>query len=448
MCVAFYFGVVDAECVVDPISGETISGKNRDKCDTGSDCCSTICEVPKLLDLEKKRALWTVKDVGVLESPVVKIGVDKIQGKTPLGQLLVDFAHNSTIHGLNHLAVPRRHICERCFLGGTIIISLILLILLSLQPWERYQHDATVISLDNNYRNFDVTIPSFTLCPVNPVNETKFKTVFKKYWFANNSRIIPEVNPPDRQYYNFHNKKFNIVSGLPKIDTKIEVHYPDEIFLKPRLNLESQRQYKLDIFVDEFNSSSQVRLLVPQQRHCKFLNDGGLKMWPVYTLNMCILECKYNQMYKACGCHPHFARPMKGIPVCNASQLRCIGTSDPPVYLIKNEYKECGCFVNCNSAFYTINSNKFKLTKEFGNISAAHMLLNIPLRKFIRNQIFGWNDFLISVGGACNLLLGASLISVVEVIYYASLRLCCYYRYLKVQKNRRITVTNNLFKKE
>lgn len=64
-------------------------------------------------DLERKRALWTVKDVGVLESPVVKIGVDKIQGKTPLGRFLVDFAHNSTIHGLNHLAVPRRHICER-----------------------------------------------------------------------------------------------------------------------------------------------------------------------------------------------------------------------------------------------------------------------------------------------------------------------------------------------
>lgn len=68
----------------------------------------------------------------------------------------------------------------RCFLGGAIIISLILLIFLSLQPWERYQYDATVISLDNNYRNFDVTIPSYTLCPINLINETKFETVFEK----------------------------------------------------------------------------------------------------------------------------------------------------------------------------------------------------------------------------------------------------------------------------
>ena len=64
-------------------------------------------------DFEKKRALRPVKNVGVLEPPVAEIGVEKMQAKTPLGRLLVDFANNSTIHGLNHLAVPRRHICER-----------------------------------------------------------------------------------------------------------------------------------------------------------------------------------------------------------------------------------------------------------------------------------------------------------------------------------------------
>lgn len=53
MCVAFYIGAVDAECVVDPDTGDIISGKNRDKCDSGSDCCSTVCDIPKLLGTSK-----------------------------------------------------------------------------------------------------------------------------------------------------------------------------------------------------------------------------------------------------------------------------------------------------------------------------------------------------------------------------------------------------------
>lgn len=43
----------------------------------------------------------------------VQMGMDKIRAKTVLGKYLVDFASSSSIHGLNHMTAPRRHIIER-----------------------------------------------------------------------------------------------------------------------------------------------------------------------------------------------------------------------------------------------------------------------------------------------------------------------------------------------
>ena len=77
-------------------------------------------------DLEKRRIFWTAKDLGILEYPVVQIGVDKIQAKTPLGRFFTDFANNSTIHGINHLAAPRRHICEKQVLKSLHISNVLI----------------------------------------------------------------------------------------------------------------------------------------------------------------------------------------------------------------------------------------------------------------------------------------------------------------------------------
>lgn len=51
-----------------------------------------------------------------------------------------------------------------------------------------------------------------------------------------------------------------------------------------------------------------------------------------------------------------------------------------------------------------------------------------------RSELYGLTDFLANCGGLMGLLMGASFLSVVELIYFFSLRLCCN---LRTRMNRK-----------
>lgn len=60
--------------------------------------------------------------------------------------------------------------------------------------------------------------------------------------------------------------------------------------------------------ISEIKTAAKVRELRVHQRKCKFFSDGGLKVWPVYTWNMCVEECRMRVIQDRCKCRPHFAR--------------------------------------------------------------------------------------------------------------------------------------------
>ena len=60
--------------------------------------------------------------------------------------------------------------------------------------------------------------------------------------------------------------------------------------------------------ISKIKTKQNVKDLSVHQRKCKFFNDGGLKTWPVYTTNMCLMECRMKVIQDKCNCRPHFAR--------------------------------------------------------------------------------------------------------------------------------------------
>lgn len=58
-----------------------------------------------------------------------------------------------------------------------------------------------------------------------------------------------------------------------------------------------------------------------------------------------------------------------------------------------------------------------------------------------RSELYGQTDFLANCGGLLGLFMGVSLLSIVEIIYFCTLRLCCNLRNraLRKRKSRRIT---------
>lgn len=58
-----------------------------------------------------------------------------------------------------------------------------------------------------------------------------------------------------------------------------------------------------------------------------------------------------------------------------------------------------------------------------------------------RSELYGPTDFLANCGGLLGLFMGVSLLSIVEMIYYCTLRLCCN---LRGRRNRKIAARNKI----
>lgn len=78
----------------------------------------------------------------------------------------------------------------------------------------------------------------------------------------------------------------------------------------PMKFMREQTGERVIMSLSEIKTEEKVRELKVHQRHCKFQNDGGLKTWPVYTKDMCKIECRMRVIEDHCNCRPHFARPI------------------------------------------------------------------------------------------------------------------------------------------
>ncbi|XP_039286817.1 sodium channel protein Nach-like isoform X2 [Nilaparvata lugens] len=72
---------------------------------------------------------------------------------------------NSSIHGFNHLADKRRHIIEYILWFIGILLGVFGIFWLSQSTWYHYQNNPTVVSIENNYQEWNTIFPSITVCP-------------------------------------------------------------------------------------------------------------------------------------------------------------------------------------------------------------------------------------------------------------------------------------------
>lgn len=60
----------------------------------------------------------------------------------------------------------------------------------------------------------------------------------------------------------------------------------------------------------EIRTSPDAKQLTISQRQCRFANEAdSLASSPVYSYNLCHMECRKNLIRSMCGCVPHFYRP-------------------------------------------------------------------------------------------------------------------------------------------
>ncbi|XP_054267290.1 pickpocket protein 28-like [Macrosteles quadrilineatus] len=231
---------------------------------------------------------------------------------------------------------------------------------------------------------------------------------------------------------------------------KIKLHNPAEI---PQIG-ESYFRVPLDseivlsVKANMMTTSESLLNYSPNKRQCFFPFERYLKYFKVYTQNNCQLECLTNYTLHQCNCVKFYMPRSANTQICGAGQKNCtinaldslnIQQITEAMHELDFEGK-CNCLPSCTSILYDAETSQapFDYKAVFGaykenetdpeivGVRLSRVSIYFKESQFItsrRRELIGYADFLSQCGGLLGLFSGFSIMSLVEIIYYVTLRL-------------------------
>ncbi|PSN55272.1 hypothetical protein C0J52_05822 [Blattella germanica] len=207
-----------------------------------------------------------------------------------------------------------------------------------------------------------------------------------------------------------------------------------------------------------------VRNLAPKERNCIFPDERQLTIYHTYTQPGCLTECRINFIVKECGCTPYyFDLNHDQTPECNLSELRCIANHSLDLRFFRppdgtrgfSEWSSLDCLhclPTCHETVYNLESslsqdNNPMLSTSRGYLDVYYKDLGVV--KYHRSLMFDKMQLIVSFGGIAGLFLGVSLLSVVELFYYAiKLLIATYYELISLNSKPQQTIKQNSYTSE
>ncbi|XP_055305980.1 pickpocket protein 28-like [Sitodiplosis mosellana] len=188
-------------------------------------------------------------------------------------------------------------------------------------------------------------------------------------------------------------------------------------------------------------TSNGLRNYKPNERQCFFSGEKKLRFFKIYSQHHCEIECLSNFTRSLCEC-VKFSMPRDiDTKICGASKISCYEEANYNFYTedigdsSKSYRDECNCLPACVSIEYDaeVDRNKYDLEILQQNLGTSNMEVR-PSRVSIffrdhqvekkqRKELYSRTDFLAVCGGLLGLFLGVSVLSVIEFIYFFTLRL-------------------------
>ncbi|VVC29438.1 Epithelial sodium channel, partial [Cinara cedri] len=241
----------------------------------------------------------------------------------------------------------------------------------------------------------------------------------------------------------FNLKKENTGIHCPITDTGMTLflHTPNDVpvSIQPTAYISVNSVIYVTTTFTIRKSSENLSGWKPEIRHCYYQHERTLKFFKMYTISNCDIECKANHSLKMCGCvafyHP---RDMK-TPICGSASYRCMRQYSNNGYSILNKQlinlnttNDCNCLETCTHIRYQHNvvythrnltNNVIQPDKQNEVSSILVMYYKRQIWSVQRTALISGNELLGNIGGSLGLFLGASIISVFEVIYFFAIRL-------------------------
>ncbi|XP_076265224.1 pickpocket protein 28-like [Rhynchophorus ferrugineus] len=208
-------------------------------------------------------------------------------------------------------------------------------------------------------------------------------------------------------------------------------------------------------------TSDTVKVYNPKRRECYFPAERTLRYFKIYTQLNCQLECLTNFTLSLCNC-VNFYMPRTGnTKICGAAKKNCMMLAEKWLQtkgLVKklNELRTkpknntddddlsvpfCDCMPICTDLTYDVETSqagwkwqgKWKALhpdQQFkeNQIHKSQLTLYFKTSQFVtskRHELYGPTDFLANFGGLLGLFTGFSVLSLMEIIYFLTVRVCC-----------------------
>lgn len=268
--------------------------------------------------------------------------------------------------------------------------------------------------------------------------------------------IVLKLTEPDLDY---------ICRG-PVQGFKILLHTPGEIprVSKQYFRVPLRQEVVVSVKPNMITTSSGLADYAPERRQCYFNDERQLKFFKVYTQSNCELECLANFTLAKCDC-VKFSMPRDNqTRICTQREVPCYDEAEDS--LMANELKQslhsgsgenkigitdCYCLPSCTSINYDAeisqaDYNYIKVFNAYGSdlneypdMILARLTIFFKEAQFItskRSELYGLTDFMANCGGLLGLFMGVSILSLIEILYYITLRLACNLNYRRKKRNK------------
>ncbi|CAH2042277.1 unnamed protein product, partial [Iphiclides podalirius] len=185
----------------------------------------------------------------------------------------------------------------------------------------------------------------------------------------------------------------------------------------------------------------------PLKRRCYFSKERYLKYFRTYTESNCRLECAANYTIKQCDCVPSYLPHGPNTKICGGGKSQCIiealeelSLANSKLDVTANEKnKACGCPKACTELKYITEVSQdiydiatmgklFNPDNPQGRRVPSGLTIKLAKEKFTsmrRSELYSTVEFLAHCGGIMGLFIGFSILSLMEIVFYFTLRLWC-----------------------
>lgn len=180
-----------------------------------------------------------------------------------------------------------------------------------------------------------------------------------------------------------------------------------------------------------------------EERKCISGNENHLALFKIYTQHNCHLETLANESYRLCGCLVFWMPRFNATKMCTFSnEFKCVAHVENSIH---NTDLTNNCLPACNSTTYEADISTSKKasnpteSKGFKHIKVLVLFKYHQYYASSRTELYGKMDFIdftAACGGILNLFMGISILSIIEIIYFATFRLVFRNLYKRNCKNK------------